>query len=490
MYQPEALNTSDYLPWSRGRGLDVWAMLQAAHAGDVRKLQSLAARTPALLTCEFQYHTPLHFAVQENRFDAASFLLRAGALPKTGPGVPPTLPLAAARGYTAIVHLLENHLLQRFHICPQGDEVAALIRTRTLPEILSALQSDSSLIHAADHRGNQPIHWAVLTRQLPLIDFLLQHGADINHQRTDGAAPIHLTAGDYHFRAWREIPHAHTPSPRDLARLLIERGAYYDLSTAAWLNDLPRIRALLDADPALVNQVPPYTAYHSGLALRSAACAGHIDAVRLLLERGADPNIPEPIAPFGGALREAVDTGSLELVQLLLDHGANPSSATESSGNALWAAKSSPEISALLAARGATIPLDIACYDGDLDLIAASADPITEEAFFNALSEGHQPAVELLLSRRPGLITVAPTGSAATPELAAWLLRRGADPNHRNWLGATQLHAAAARGHLELARTLLHHGADPTLLNEDWAELPSATAARHGHLQLAEFLAP
>ena len=53
---------------------------------------------------------------------------------------------------------------------------------------------------------NRPIHWAVMTRQLDLIDELLARGANINAARQDGARPIQLTNGDYHYRGWRDVP--------------------------------------------------------------------------------------------------------------------------------------------------------------------------------------------------------------------------------------------------------------------------------------------
>jgi ankyrin repeat protein len=54
--------------------------------------------------------------------------------------------------------------------------------------------------------------------------------------------------------------------------------------------------------------------------------------VRLLLERGAEPNTPEEAAPDGGALFWACCGNHLEVAQLLLEHGANPNAGVDSSG--------------------------------------------------------------------------------------------------------------------------------------------------------------
>src|SRR6185436_11236389 len=74
----------------------------------------------------------------------------------------------------------------------------------------------------------------------------------------------------------------------------------------------------------------------SGAPLRNAAAKGHLEIVRLLLARGADPNLPEEgIAPKGHALYAAVYNRHIEVARLLLEHGAYPNPEVESSADAL-----------------------------------------------------------------------------------------------------------------------------------------------------------
>ena len=75
--------------------------------------------------------------------------------------------------------------------------------------------------------------------------------------------------------------------------------------------------------------------------------------VKLLLEHGADPNLPEDGAPVGEALWTAVYLDQLEMVKLLLKHGANPNTSPESSGSAVMHARRNPEVLALLLQYGA-----------------------------------------------------------------------------------------------------------------------------------------
>ena len=54
-------------------------------------------------------------------------------------------------------------------------------------------------------------------------------------------------------------------------------------------------------------------------------------------------------------------------------------------------------------------------------------------------------------------------------------------------MGFTALHLAAQNGHVSIARELLDHGADPTVVNEKGAA-PLHIAAAYGRLEVLELL--
>ena len=54
--------------------------------------------------------------------------------------------------------------------------------------------------------------------------------------------------------------------------------------------------------------------------LRYASSLGRLGCVRLLLARGADPNLPDPLVV--NALHSAITGGHLDVAMLLLEHGA------------------------------------------------------------------------------------------------------------------------------------------------------------------------
>src|SRR5688572_23176857 len=109
MVQPEPLKSTEYQPWSRGRGVDVWAMLCAARDGDLETIKSLVAADPKLINCEYEYFTPIRFAVRENQQHVVEFLLEKGVDPayEAGDSLPT---IARERGYTELAAFLEATL--------------------------------------------------------------------------------------------------------------------------------------------------------------------------------------------------------------------------------------------------------------------------------------------------------------------------------------------------------------------------------------------
>jgi ankyrin repeat protein len=88
--------------------------------------------------------------------------------------------------------------------------------------------------------------------------------------------------------------------------------------------------------------------------LIGAAREGRLDAVRLLLDRGADPNL----AVFdGSALIHAADWGHVDIVSLLLDRGASIDQTATFGDSALHRASVNGrlEVVKLLVARGADV---------------------------------------------------------------------------------------------------------------------------------------
>lgn len=102
---------------------------------------------------------------------------------------------------------------------------------------------------------------------------------------------------------------------------------------AAKRGDVEDLSRLLDQDPGLLQAA---AAGGRGAPLWWACCGGHLEAARLLLDRGAEVDAVDGLEKT--ALMDACWFGHAEVARLLLDRGADPSLRNEGSWTALMAA--------------------------------------------------------------------------------------------------------------------------------------------------------
>ena len=489
MHCPAELRSDKPLLWSPGTGRQVWAMLLASREGDVSTLRRLLQQNPALAQCHYEYRTPLDFAVRAGRLAAAKLLLSYQANGLSLEVHQPLLTIASPA--------MRELLAAKLSVSTSGEPLAAAIRGRDLRRVRQLLNADPALLEAPDQRGNLPIHWAAMTRQLKVIDELHARGANLNASRPDGARPIQLSNGDYLFRGWRDVPADTKTTPREVITHLRKRSAECDICTASYIGDLAHVAKLLAADPTLANRPSPYITYYpcSGNPLRNAAAGGHLEIVQLLLDHGADPNLRvEGIAPLGQALHEAVCNRHRAVVELLLAHGAHPNVPVESSADTLSAAirNNDPEMVSLLASHGAARSLEILAYYGDIvpaaAMLAANSRLANDAtALRYAAEEGHEPFVRLLLHHRPQLAKQVGVGGK-TQIITELLFAHGMNPNHRDWLEVTPLHRFARRGDVANAQLFLARGARRSAVDDDLKLTPLGWAERYNQRAMAEVL--
>lgn len=95
--------------------LDVWAMFEAAIAGDIAAVEALVAKEPAIIDGRYDYTSPLHFAVREGHFELVRYFVERGALDPAYYMHPFKLDLvtmAGDRGFVKIMEYLRKQLAE------------------------------------------------------------------------------------------------------------------------------------------------------------------------------------------------------------------------------------------------------------------------------------------------------------------------------------------------------------------------------------------
>jgi ankyrin repeat protein len=292
------------------------------------------------------------------------------------------------------------------------------------------------------------------------------------------------------------------PEGRAIADLLISRGARYSMFLAATLDDHDFVRNALARDRSRANEED--TNHHRPIS--AAARRGDMDLLRLLLDHGADPSLPEEGAPRGHALWLAAYAGDEEMARLLLSHGADPNAMVESSGRPIDMAKGKPALLELLRAHGGIVHrserdvigraiMERRFADAE-QMIAADPAILNDEDWGDGILAGpaHAGNHEVLAflmrlgARVPPVSKWAPNYYFKHAATAAFLLDHGMDPNHMNWHRLTLLHHMAAKGEIEKARLLIDHGAAIDAIDEEYRSTPLGLAARCGQLAIVDLL--
>ncbi len=416
--------------------------------------------------------------------------------PGASPG-PTLLTLAAMRGRRDIFDLLIERGAD-IHFTDKVNRTAlcwaVYISHR---DGVKKLVQNGAPVNARLPDGTNALWWAVekevTNKSFPMTTFLLAHGAEVNVSGTMGMTPLMYTAqfgntalckvllakgadvnavdsrGDTAMMWATEHGHA------EVARLIRQRGPKVSIFQAVAIRDVETVRAYLDKGTDV-------NARDAGgdTLLFGAVFSGSADAVKLLLDRGADPKGSEGRAPLGAAAAY----GYTEIARMLLDKGADIDvqipSGTAGGGSytpLIYAAKEGhADMVKLLLSRG--VDLKAADNQGARALVRGITARATLPPPPHLAKSSPAPSVNP--ERIPGLlmdagVDVNAQGGAALitaasredPILVKRLLEKGADPNARGEHGATALMRAVESECVPIVRLLLGKGADLHARDED-----------------------
>jgi uncharacterized protein len=278
----------------------------AVQAGDAVQVRALLAAGANVNAAEPDGTTPLHWAAHAENLEIADLLLKAGAKATVASRYRITpLALAAASGNGALVDRLleagadpnevseeDQTALMTAALNGKTDAMRALLRRGAKVNLAEGFKSQTALMMAAGEgntaavqlllefgadlkatskAGYTALLFAVRNNRMETTKFLLQHGANVNDALPDRTAALNMAIINADF---------------DLAALLLDAGANPNsrdprgmpIHSVVWLHEpgAPPDFAMNGLDP---QPVP----------LPSGKLT-HIDLLKKLLEKGADPN--------------------------------------------------------------------------------------------------------------------------------------------------------------------------------------------------------
>jgi hypothetical protein len=428
-----------------GASLTLVDAVKAGNRDAVRAILATPAGKSAVNTPEADGTTPLHWATRADEATIARDLIAAGANANAVNryGVTP-LSLAAGNASAELVDILLKAGADAKTVIKDGETVLMAAARTGNPRAVQMLIEYGAVVDARESLlGETALMWAVAENHPEAAKLLIAHGADVNA----------LTS---------ELKYTKDRFGLEGVLTILPHGRWTPLMYAARQGSLEASKVLADAG-ADKNARDPDLSTPAIIATIN----GHYDVAGMLVERGADPNLPDtsgmavlyaaidmntPAEIYGRPNRKSTSTiSALDLVKVLLAHGANVNAQLRSAtvqrahtpGDGLLGAGATPLMRAARTGDAAAIRI----------LLEHGADPAMT-------TNNHTTALMFAAGngRGTGVFQKDIGTERDLLEAVHVLVERGVDVNAANDNAQTAMHFAAQCSD-EIVRYLAGHGA-------------------------------
>jgi len=280
-------------------------------------------------------------------------------------------------------------------------------------------KQQTPLIRAISYRSRDPVY-------VEIAKYLIEQGAELNYQDSDGFTALHYAAKE---------------GLLEVVKLLVEKGA--DLEV-----------------------YPDETKFYKGETPLVSACSysntddKNIEVVKYLVENGA--SMDKNDLSFQSLLTTCIYSKAPKTAQYLLEKGADPNLPNNNGQTPLYLAIDKSMGNELIKA-----------------LLKAGADPDTGSPYYTplqmAIKKRDIELAQLLIDAGADIYYVNEYGSTLFHTAASinsnknvdFLLSKGLDINAKNNDGETPLHIAAENGYTSVIEQMINNGADPFALDNN-----------------------
>lgn len=196
----------------------------------------------------------------------------------------------------------------------------------TLRAVFEAGAADATVVSVRKPHTGWPdnlslMYWAAWGGYPDIARLLIEYGVGVHHELAikgngeRGVTSLHEAVAPGPWATDNAL--RSNAGKLEVAHILIQDGAEYDIFTASALNDTERLQVLIDAAPTVAK-----AAGHYGMTpLHWAARAGSVDCIAPLLTYGADVDHRNKAAR--APLQLAAEQDQAAVIRVLAEHGAD-----------------------------------------------------------------------------------------------------------------------------------------------------------------------